>query len=325
MFYPATHHHYHHLVTVHGEIPSRTTLSARGITSGRREQPREKSRTCSPCRRTRRYSTPSSAPPADALASLTFTDAAPCAARPLRSFRAQGVARENVDTPLFPSCRGTTDNHDVHNVVRVDERDGKGVREDGDHESTTSTASVTMTTVMTMMMIMMMIMTVMMTMLPTSVRPFANVCAAWGVDWHTRADSHEPLRIPTIRARESHADRATATTGSGSPRAIGPFADDSCGGPRRSDTRVSAERRIRALPRREIVRSFDRSFVRRVSRGTAGALRGRQGSHSSRERHRAREGVGGIYHERHSRRKSRNRAGGRSLLTDTAAVARPWL
>jgi len=46
-----------------------------------------------------------------------------------------------------------------------------------------------------------------------------------GVDWHTRADSHEqPLRIPTIRARGPHAGRVTARTGPGSPRAIGLFA-----------------------------------------------------------------------------------------------------
>lgn len=136
--------------------------------------------------------------------SLSLTRRAARAGRPLRSLRAQGVAprRRHEKTSIllfFPlvAAPPANDDDDVHDGVageedeNDDDNDGHGVA-DVVHLRHSDTPRV----------------------------------RSQGVDWHTRADSHEqPLRIPTIRARGPHAGRATARTGPGSPRAIGLSAD----------------------------------------------------------------------------------------------------
>lgn len=171
----------------------------RDITSGQ-EQPRRND-TCSSRTRTSPSSTL-----ANALASLTFTDA-PCGPAVAVPPRARGgtpvPARENVDTPFFSSRSGTTDNDDdddddVHEHVANENDD------DGDDDNDVD---------------------VVFHLRHSNIsRNCLRTTVTRGVDWHTRADSHEqPLRVPTIRARGSHAGRATARMGPGSPRAIGPF------------------------------------------------------------------------------------------------------
>lgn len=123
--------------------------------------------------------------------SLSLTRRAARAGRPLRFLRAQGVAprRRHGKTSILLFFSLVTAPPENGEYVTDEKDDGDDYDVDAVHFWHSDT--------------------------PWGVR-------SRGVDWHTRADSHEqPLRIPTIRARGPHAGRAIARSGPGSPRAIG--------------------------------------------------------------------------------------------------------